>query len=278
MTSPTTLLARVRSSGRAATLVALAAALVVAFVAAPGPLAASRPGGGPSDARQLAGTFRESFVAYWGSGAGDLSPGLRGVVDYWFRYHVAKALIAAILLVVLGALGVLTWRAVLRPGARSAWWRAGLASAGALVTGLGLLSLVTVMANIQGAVAPFASLLPMLTDGPADPRLAATLAQVRQQLAGSHGAPAVDVMVGDVAHYHVAMAVIAGIVAAVLAVAGVASWRRFARTARAERRLGASAGLLAVLLSLVMTVVAVANATTAAHSAPALLALFEGGR
>jgi len=45
-----------------------------------------------------------------------------------------------------------------------------------------------VMANIQGAMAPFASLFPMLMDGTPDAGLAATLAQARQQLAGSHRA------------------------------------------------------------------------------------------
>src|SRR6185295_15066159 len=106
---------------------------------------------------------------------------LERVVDYWFRYHVAKAVIATILLIVLVALGVLLWKAFLRAGGLGAGRRVALASAGVLVTMLAVFSLAMVMANIQGAVAPFASLLPMLTDGPTDGELAGTLDQVTQR-------------------------------------------------------------------------------------------------
>src|SRR5262245_35526403 len=83
------------ASGHAlATLVALAAALVAAFVVARPTLAASRSGGGFVDERHLTETVREAFVEYWRSDDRDLCPGLQRVIDYWFRYHVAKAVIA----------------------------------------------------------------------------------------------------------------------------------------------------------------------------------------
>jgi hypothetical protein len=137
------------------------------------------------------------------------------------------------------------------------------------------------MANAQGAVAPFASLLPMLVDRPADGPLADTLGQVRQRLgAGDRTAPAVDVMVRDFARYHEAMVVIAAVVAIALAAGGVLLWRRFSATAPAQRRaravLGAFGGLAAALALAVVAVV-VANTTVAADPAPALLALFNGG-
>ncbi|MFG2039624.1 hypothetical protein [Dactylosporangium sp. NPDC048998] len=273
-------------SGRAlATLVALAAVLVAAFVVAPPTLAANRSGGGFADMRHLTEALREAFVEYWRSGDRGFSPGLERVVDHWLRYHVAKAVIAAILLVVLIALGVLLWKAFLRAGGLGAGRRAALASAGVLVTLLALLSLTTVMANVQGAVAPFASLLPMLTDGATDERLADTLAQVRQRLADSQHAggqtpPALQVMISDFARYHVAMAVVAAIVAVVLIGMSVVLWKRFASTESSDRRtrrvLGAF-GVLSVSLSLLVIVVAVANTTSAADPAPALLAFFDGG-
>ncbi|MBA3797792.1 MAG: hypothetical protein H0X18_01530 [Geodermatophilaceae bacterium] len=57
-----------------------------------------------------------------------------------------------------------------------------LASAGALVTVLALLSLAVVMATVQGAVAPFASLLSMVPTHEAHGQLSDSLGQVRQQL------------------------------------------------------------------------------------------------
>jgi len=248
-------------------------------------LAASRSGGGFVDKRHLIEALREAFVEYWRSGDRDFSPDLERVVEYWFRYHVAKAVIAAILLIVLVALGVLLWKAFLRAGGFWVGKRVALASAGVVVTMLALFSLATVMANVEGAVAPFASLLPMLADGATDGELADTLTQVRQRLADSLNAggptpPAIGVMISDFSRYHVALAVVAAIVAVVLIGISVVLWRRFARTGSSDRRtrrvLG-SFGALSALLSLVVIVVVVANTTTAADPAPALLAFFDGG-
>ncbi|MFF1561021.1 hypothetical protein [Streptomyces sp. NPDC058279] len=257
-----------------------------AFVVAPGPLAASGGSGGNGvNQRNLTEALRQAFVAYWSSGDRDFPPGLDRVVDYWFRYHVAKAVIAALLLIVLVALGVLLWQAFLRAGSLRAQRRAALASACVLVTLLALFSSAAVMANVQGAVAPFSSLLPMLGGGATDAGLADTLDQVREQLAASRSAgdrtpPALGVMIDDFARYHVAMAVIAAIVVTVLVGMSVASWKRRARTEpsdRRTRRVWGSFGVLSALLSLVLAVVAVANTTTATDPAPALLAFFEGG-
>jgi hypothetical protein len=272
------------TSGRAvATLAAVAAALCVAVVVGPPWLAARGPDADLADHRHLTEALRGGFVEYWRSGDRDLSPALARVVDYWFRFHLAKALIAAILLVVLVALGRLLWSAFLRAGGLGAGRRAAPAAAGVLVTLLALVSLLVVMANVQGVVAPFASLLPMLTDGGADGEQAATLTEVRQQLAAYRGAgapPAVAVMVDDFALYHAAMVVIGAIVAVGFVVACVASWTRRARTASSDtraRRLLASFGLLSALPALAAIVLVTANATVAADPAPALLALFDGG-
>ncbi len=265
--------------------VALVVAFVVAFVVAPGRLAAGRWDGGFVDRRNLSEALREAFVAYWSSGDRDFSPGLERVVDHWFRYHVAKAVIAAILLIVLIALGVLLWKAFLRAGGLGAARSVALASSGVLVTMLGLFSLVVVMANVQGAVAPFASLLPMLAVGATKGELVDTLDQVRQRLAGSLSAgdrtpPALEVMISDFSRFHAAMAVIGAIAAVVLIGMSVVFWKRFARTGssdRRTRRVLAAFGALSALSSLAVIVVAVANTATAADPAPALLAFFEGG-
>ncbi|MGW7457507.1 hypothetical protein [Streptomyces sp. NPDC054797] len=269
-----------------AVLAAVAAALLAAFLLAPRTLAAAGGSGdGIVDRRSLVEAFREAFAAYGMSGERDFSPGVERVVDYWFRYHVAKAVIAAVLLVVLVALGVLLWKAFLTAGPLRTGARTALASAGALVTALALFSLAVVMANVQGAVAPFSSLLPLLEVGAAEGALGDTLGQLRRQLADSlHGgdltSPALEVMVSDFARYHAAMAVIAGGVAVTLVGASVVLWRRRARAAssdRRTRRLLGALGVVSALSSLAVLVVAVANTTTAVDPAPALAAFFDGG-
>ncbi|WP_432825365.1 hypothetical protein [Dactylosporangium sp. CA-092794] len=258
-------------------LAAIAAALVVAFVVAPGPLAAIPATGDLADERRLNAAFRKGFVEYWNSGGDRFPADLQRVVDYWLRYHVVKAAISAILLIVLIALIVRLCRAFL--GAGGAGRRVALAAAGGAVTMLAVLSLVTAMANAHGAVAPFASLGPMLMDGPADGALAGTLAQIRDQLAGGGTEPALTAMIDDFAVYHLALAVIATIVAVALAGLSVVLWRRFAGAAKAggARAVFGSYGVLSAVLALAVTVVALANASTAADPAPALLAFYDGG-
>jgi len=150
---------------------------------------------------------------------------------------------------------------------------------------LAVLSLVTVMANIQGVAAPFSSLFPMLVDSPPDGELAGTLEQVRQQLADTPSSadrtsPALDVMISDFGWYHVAMAVIAATVAATLIGPTAALWTKFARTTpsnKPTRRVLASFATLSALSSLALIVDAVGNTTVASAPTPALAALFNGG-
>ncbi|MET8154392.1 hypothetical protein ACIBSW_35595 [Actinoplanes sp. NPDC049668] len=259
---------------RAAVLAALAAALVAAFVVGPRALAALGPGGGFDDERELSAALGAEFPGYWRSGGRDLPPGLERAVDYWFRYHVAKAVFAALLLIVLVALGVLLWRAFLR-GGRGLF----LAPAGVVVVALGLFATVALMANIQGAAAPFASALPMLVSG-GEP--AGALDQARQALAGVESGgkripPPLAGMISDFARFHLVLAVVAAVLAVALAGVSVASWRRFATTDRRARRVVGSFGVLTAVTSAVLMIVVVANAGTAADPAPALLAFFDGG-
>ncbi|MGJ5893361.1 hypothetical protein ACSCBZ_15575 [Streptomyces niveiscabiei] len=264
------------SSGflRARVLVPVAVLLVPGVYFGPHLVADDGSQGGFADQRVLVGAVREGFVRYWGAGSGDYSSGMGGVVAYWFRFHVAKALIALALLGVLVALGVVVWRAFLRSeGAR----RGALAVAGVLVTGLGLLALVVAAANVQGAVAPFTSALTMLPVGTRGGELGGTLAQVRAELATDpHSAsPALAEMVSDNARYHVSMAVIAGVLAVGLVVASVVLWRRFANAGdRRTRRLLAAFGALGTVLVCAVLVVGVANVTVAADSARGLTDFF----
>lgn len=271
--------------GRAlAALVALVAGLGVAFVLAPPWLAASDRSVDPTDQPQLVAAFRAALVGYWRSGNRNYPPALQRVVGYWMRFHLIKGGFAALLLIVLVALAVLLWRTILRTDGLGTGSRVALVGAGTAVPALALLALAVVMANLQGAVAPFASLLPLLMGGPPDADLTGPLAQARQQLAGSHrtggyNPPALDAMVTDFGWYHTAMAVITAVVVVALLGLGVVFWRGTARAGAADRRtrrvLGGF-GVFAVLSSLIVVVVFIANAGTAMDPAPALLGLFNG--
>ncbi|MDV8007121.1 hypothetical protein [Rhodococcus sp. IEGM 1318] len=274
-----------QSSGRKiVALIALVAGFSVAFVLAPG-MVTSRPGDGYADQGELVETVRAAFVEYWSSGVQAFSPSLESAVDYWLRYHVAKAVIAVILLTVLLALGRMLKASFVNAGPLTAGKKLAFVSAGGLVTILALFSSVLVMANVQGVVAPFSSLISMLPVGETEGELADTLGQVRYQLAESTGArgqenPALDLMISDFARYHAAMAVIALIAAAVSLGVSVLLWVRFAKTARSDRRtrfVSGSIGVLAALFTLGLVVVGVANMGTAADPAPALAAFFDGG-
>src|SRR5690349_15918379 len=130
MTSNTALRAWARR-GTVTTLSALAAALIVAFVAAPPVLAAGTAGGYDGE-RGIIATFRAAVTGDWRAGGRDLTPGLDRIVDYWFRYHLAKAVIAALLLAVLIALASALWQVYQRSGG------AAVTSAGVAVTLLAL--------------------------------------------------------------------------------------------------------------------------------------------
>ena len=276
------------SSRRAvALLVALTAGLMAAFVVAPARLAAT------SSTRDLATKSRfdaaldSAFVAYWDSGRRDHPPALDRVVAYFLRYHVAKAVLAALLLAALVALGVLVWKAFVRTDGHRAGRQIVLGSAGMLVTALAVLSLATVMANIQGAVAPFSSMLPMVGETGPDHTLTTTLEQRNRQLSESltSGTPRpapLDAMVDDFARYHAVLALVAAVVAVgLLGTSAVLLWKRSKamRTAdRRTRRSVLSVAVFAAFLGLAMFGLAVANAGTARNPAPALLAAFHGGR
>lgn len=281
--------------GRAySVLAALAVVLVAAFVFAPRPLAGSMAGRDFGDQRHLTDSLSRAFVGYWGSGDRTYSPDLAKIIDYWRYYHVVKAVAATVLLIVLVALGVRLWQAFLRAGegsgaksggAGGAGSRRALAAAGVAVTALALFTVALVMANVQGAIAPFSSLMSMLPVHTSHGALAGTLDQVRQRLAdyphsGAGTPPALKVMVDDFSRYHAVIAVAASLVAVVLAGLSVAAWKRFAGTAAADRRtrrLFRWFGLGSAVLAAAVVVVAVANAMTTADAAPALLAFFKGG-
>ncbi|WP_460726325.1 hypothetical protein [Nocardia heshunensis] len=264
-----------------AVLAAVAAVLATLFVVGPRILAGSVPGGADNDG--IGDAFRTAFLTYWQSGDHTFTPSLQAAVDYWFRYHVAKAVFAALALIVLAALATLLWKAFLNSAGPGVGKRIAGATAAVFVTLCALASLLLVMANIQGVLAPFSSLLPMLMDDESNPDLAAAIDQARSQAdayPSTRTQPATQVMIDDFAWYHLIMAVLTALVGVASLAAIALLWRRFRRTDptdRRTRRATLSFTIAALLLALTMFVVATANTLTTATPAPALAALLNGG-
>ncbi|MFD7705433.1 tat (twin-arginine translocation) pathway signal sequence [Streptomyces caelestis] len=256
------------------TLAALAGVILLAFFFVPGALARTSV-----STANVSRSFRRGFVAYWQSGSQDFPPQLETTVAFWFRFHLVKAGVSALLLAVTVALGVVLWRYFRqRPGGRSARLRRGLSCVPVGV--LGLFALAALMANVQGAAAPFASLLPMLTTGGADGELAATLTQVRQQ-ANAHPSsghsPVLAFMVREFAVYHAVLATMAGVITCVLAGTGIMLWNRSRASANGQPKHAAKTGAaVSALWATIALVIAFSNAVNAANSPQALARLFAG--
>jgi hypothetical protein len=254
-----------------------AVGLLAAVFLTPFRLASAWADGYP-DVAALSHAMSAGFVSYWHTGAATLGPDLTVPVDYWARFHVLKACLAALLLIVLVPLGGRIWSSY--TSTARAGHRLLIAALGAVHACLTVLALLVLVANVQGAIAPLSSALGLMPLSDPDPALAATLSQIHHALVTGHDSAALDTLVRDYGLYHAAMAAIGAAVTLLLLTSAVVLWRRRTRVARNERRsrrvlLTGAASLL--LLTAFFAIITAANLATAAHPAPALLGFFEGG-
>jgi hypothetical protein len=193
---------------------------------------------------------------------------------------VAKAVIAALLLGVLVTLALLLWKTYSH-ASLAAPGKAAIVAAWSIAATLALSSAAVVAANIQGAVAPFSSLMSMLPAAKPDAPFTATLHEVKQGLthySSANSRAPLNEMVDDFTLYHATLVAVATILALVLIAVSVSAWRRFGRVKgdRMARRAYAAFAIASVAASLLVIVIAVADLTTVANPAPALLAAFQG--
>lgn len=259
-----------------AALTAATALLVTLVALVPFPLASALSGGRYRDLAALRAGVTNGFVQLWATGDGRLGE-LSATADFWARFHVVKATLSTVLLVVLSILLATVWRASTDAGSRARRW--GLALLGVGASGLAVVSLLLVVANLQGAVAPLSSVLGLLSfadpGGPLEP----AVQQARQVLGSGASTPAAQVLRGDFARYHAVMAVLGTAVTVALIGGALVLWRRRTHTARTQRwwrRVLAAGGTGLLLLAGAFALITAANISTALHPSAALLAFLAG--
>lgn len=260
-------------------LAILAVLLAAGFVLAPRALA----GGGPTHELSLSAATSQAFTAYWQSGRHSYPPALADLVAYWRRYHLVKAGFAVVLTIALCWLAQILWRSLLLAGRLGpATTTAAVASASA-VTALAFGSVLVVMATIQGALAPFSSLVSLLSVGHGDSALTESAVQIQHDLAEHqvmlHAPATLGAIIDDFQRYHAVLAAQAAILAGVLIGLSMLMWRRAPTVGRAVPLAKALLRLLATafaLLTAIVLVIGAANVSTALNPDPALRLVFGG--
>lgn len=235
------------------------------------PLVAHLQGLNPSD---LPSAATSAFLSDWKPNAPGLNAPLRELVEYWRLFHLVKAGFALLLVVVAAP--------------TTAWWyrnlwvaptrrRATLALAAALFAGIFTAGgVVLLVANIQGAIAPLASLISLMPwqKDVALARIAERISAALSAEQAPEGVPEpVSLLVADFATYHVAMAAMAGLIAIVLLAGGIAAARSAHVTSRSVR---VTVATLALMCSAATLVVCAANISSATNAEQALRLFFTG--
>ncbi len=208
------------------------------------------------------------------------SAALAELTAVWREFHLLKAVLAGLLVLALvGLASAVRHSAEAAGGGRRRW--STLSAYGGVVLWL-LGALTVLLANVQGAVAPFASVASLLPSGRGSGALGGVLGDLRAAMVAepaSAGGVLAAQLLGDFTVYHAVFAVLAGVTGAALAVLAVrAVWRRWRLrgpgrgappTWPLQTALYGTAGAFFLL-------VALANVSTWAHPVPALVASLGG--
>lgn len=266
-----------RDRAAALFLAILTVLLAAGFVLAPTALTSA----GPTHEHSLSAAASQAFNAYWQSGRRSYPSALADLVAYWRRYHLVKAGFAVALTIAFCWLAHILWRSLLRAGRLPPATTTAAVVSGSAATALAFGSVLVVMATIQGALAPFSSLVSLLPVGHGDPALTASAGQIQHDLAEHHAVfrtPAtLDAIIDDFQGYHAVLAAQVAILAVVLIGLSVLMWRRAPTAGRAVPRAKALLRLLATaftLLTVIVLVVGAANVSTALNPDPALRLVF----
>lgn len=236
------------TNGYAVRWLALSTLAVVAFVAVP-PLLMPVARGNPD----LPAAAAAAVTSYWSAGVAVPDQPVQDLLDGWRDYHWAKAVLA--LLAVVALLGCAAVIPRCRAVARWAY-RGGAAFA-----------MLLVMANVQGALAPLASLLSLLPEAGGSSGLETALSALAADVSAGATSPVGAAILTDFAAFHAVLAVMAGLLGLGLLVIGVRE---------VVRRHGWLDVSVPVLLGLGALTIAAANASTALSPTPALQSFLDG--
>lgn len=265
------------SPRRLPALTAVAATLTAAVVLVPFPLSAALSGSGYRGPEALREAVTTGFVRFWSSSSGALDPDLAAAAEFWARFHVVKAVLAGALLGVLLVLVPRLWRSGTDTGRPRRW---ALRAAATGTASLVVLSLLVLVANVQGALAPLSSVLGVMPLGAPTGDLAATVDRARDAVAAASPSPVAATLLDDFTRYHAVMAALGAVVTVVLLVGVALVLRRRSRTTRTDRphrRVLAAVAVGTLLLAAFFAVTTAANLGTARHPAAALVGFLGGG-
>lgn len=256
-----------RSPGK---LAAVTAVLVVLVWLVPWPLAQQITGASWPDPHALAQTVAGGFVtdqAQHTATPGEPGSGLHAATGFWRWFHLAKAVLTVPLVLAAGLLTLPLWPTPgSTPGPGEGRLRRLTGSAAGIAIAVATLTAVVVLvANIQGAAAPLASVLSFLPEA-SGPGAAGAAAAVRQQAISGSPDRTTAVMLDSFAAYHAVLAALAVIVAVAGLTLAAVLWRHRHRLA----------GLAVLVTGLGFGLIAAANVNTASHPAPAFAAFLEG--
>ncbi|MGL5818827.1 MAG: hypothetical protein ACRCZD_20465 [Phycicoccus sp.] len=263
MSTPRRLARPFSSLGMTGLLVATSA-LVAATILLPWPVAAWWAGTSWHGPDELARAVGDGLVSDWTNRAvpGDGGSGLLEPSRFWGRFHLVKAVLAALLLGVAVTLTVRCWSAAGSTRRRTAAWRA----AGVAGGGLAGLALLVMVANVQGTVVPLSSVISFLPAGPEDAAVVAAVGELQSDLAAGPRSPVAETLLHDFSVYHAVMAGLGAITAVAIAALVLRLWRRRHR----------GVGVPLVVVSLAFALVTAANIGTALDPTPALDTFLRG--
>lgn len=259
-------------------------------------------GGVTRDQGGLVTTTTNTFIDTWSHKNRPFSPQLDRLIVTWRDYHLLKALCAAIVVTLCFVIAGRLWGSALdrKPAiprstksdtSSHARLKEALRRGAPIVTlrtlsiasvAMGLFALLLVLANMQGVISPLASLVSLLPIGAGPDELGTTIHEINAALTHAEvgGTPlpsALQTILDDFARYHLAMAIMSGILTIVACCLAVSLWRhRLADDAiiqsRAPRR---AMALTCAAFAMLMALLSFANTTVAIDSLPALQAFFS---
>jgi uncharacterized Tic20 family protein len=276
---PTRRLLDGRDRTTALLLTVLSALCAAGFVV--GPRALTGPA--PTHGRSLSTATSRAFTAYWQSGRRGYPAAFADLVGYQRGYHLAKAAFALVLAILLGRLALVVWRAVLRAGRLRPATTATAAVSASTATALAFATVLAMLINVRGLLAPFGSVVGMLPIGHGDAALTTAATQISHDLATSatrrHAPPTLDAILDNYVRFHVVAVVLSAGLTVVLLALAVLTWRRCPTDGPAARRAKVMSRLLGAefaVLALIVLVIFAANVSTVLNPIPGLKPFFDG--